>query len=710
MFLDSEYFINRSTGEIMSGDEGIYVGSYYYFKNEGLIKASHDKFSELYVSLGESSGIIDGSIKITPNDTISSWKNIKDDKFINTGTITGNVSAWGTLINSGIIEGNISNHTVLMYGFNNGALDGDLDDTADVYKLNLYLKDGTIKGGTAENQPLTQATIYMDNGRLEKAITLDQTTLILNQNTIEANLPPKIEGSQNSAIKLTGSNTLTDTDKFQNIATWTIEGEWKTAPIPKTEKIDIESGKWTVESKSSNSTMNINELHIAPTASFSHTNNLHINGNVENKGTIYVGHDPNLGNNNFPQLTVNNYIGEPNSHLVFRGQLADDNSLINKLIINGNAEGQSLVTITHANSIGKQTDKGIKLIEIKGDSNAKFSLKERLLVNAYDYSLVKNGKDWYLKSIGLKPDVGAYLANLIAANELFEMRFHDRVGEPTFMQSAVENRYNSPVWVKTTYRKTRFKENQQELDNEIHRRNIQIGLDVIQGKYHDYTYLAGLTAGYGSVNTDSYNPLTGYRSNGKLLGYNVGAYASIYTDSNDKHGLYVDTWLKWNHFNADLFVQKQVDYKLKGLTAGLELGYTTPLFSYKGFDYFVQPKGQIVWTNVNSNIKSIDMIELDSDANNFKASLGLKFMTSTSYQDKVFQPFIEFNWLRYNQPYEISFGNTRNQQNAVNLAEIKAGLESKISTNLSIWLNGGYQFTHKEYRDWQAQLGASYLF
>ena len=92
--------------------------------------------------------------------------------------------------------------------------------------------------------------------------------------------------------------------------------------------------------------------------------------------------------------------------------LGDDNSLTDKLLINGDSSGSSFVRVVNAGGAGAATDEGIEIIAISGSSNGSFTLKgdyefngnPAVVAGTYAYQLYKgnrsgsDSKDWYLRS------------------------------------------------------------------------------------------------------------------------------------------------------------------------------------------------------------------------------------------------------------------------------------------------------------------------
>ncbi|UPG83981.1 autotransporter outer membrane beta-barrel domain-containing protein [Luteibacter aegosomatis] len=128
-------------------------------------------------------------------------------------------------------------------------------------------------------------------------------------------------------------------------------------------------------------------------------------GSLANAGTVRFGQVPGT------TLTVHgDYVGQGGT-LSFDAALAGDDSVTDTLVVAGNTSGATDVRVNNVGGAGAQTTKGIKLIDVKGQSNGTFSLKgdyvfegqQAVVAGAYAYRLYKDGTDgadgdWYLRS------------------------------------------------------------------------------------------------------------------------------------------------------------------------------------------------------------------------------------------------------------------------------------------------------------------------
>lgn len=84
--------------------------------------------------------------------------------------------------------------------------------------------------------------------------------------------------------------------------------------------------------------------------------------------------------------------------VVLNTVLGDDTSATDNIVVSGNTSGNTQVKMNNAGGQGAQTVDGIRSVEVQGQSDGTFIQSGRIVAGAYDYSLMKNGKDWYLTS------------------------------------------------------------------------------------------------------------------------------------------------------------------------------------------------------------------------------------------------------------------------------------------------------------------------
>jgi autotransporter family porin len=475
-------------------------------------------------------------------------------------------------------------------------------------------------------------------------------------------------------------------------------------------------------------------------------------------------------------LTVSgNYTGN-DGLLNFNTALNDDTSVTDKLVVNGNTSGTTRVSVTNAGGSGAATLNGIELVQVNGLSDGEFVQNGRIAAGAYDYYLARGvdtrAKNWYLTSAVTsviptpepevtpepeitpepevtpdpapppsqepdadagpsvapaamveRPEAGAYSANLAAANNMFVMSLHDRLGETQYIDALTGEKKVTSMWLRNEGGHNRSRDSNGQLNTQANRYVLQLGGDIAQWSNNDMDrFHLGVMAGYGNSKNRTGSHISGYSARGSVDGYSLGMYGTWYANEADKTGLYVDSWAQYSWFNntvdgQDLATEK---YKSKGVTASVESGYTFKVGenAAKNATYFIQPKAQVTWMGVKADDhKEANGTNVSGEGDgNIQTRLGVKaFMNGYSEQDKgkdrVFQPFVEANWIHNTQDFGTTMdGSTVKQAGAGNIGELKVGVEGQINKRLNVWGNVGQQVGDKGYSDTAAMIGVKYNF
>ncbi|CNI05122.1 autotransporter protein [Yersinia frederiksenii] len=441
-------------------------------------------------------------------------------------------------------------------------------------------------------------------------------------------------------------------------------------------------------------------------------------------------------------LTVHgDYIGN-NGNLLFNTELNDDNSVTDKMIVEGNTSGNTLVSVTNAGGSGATTLNGIELIQVNGLSDGDFVKNGRIVAGAYDYSLTRgagaNASNWYLTNtlplvnptdpvepliVVERPEAGSYTANLAAANNMFVTRLHDRLGETQYIDALTGEQKVTSLWLRNEGGHNRSRDASGQLNTQANRYVLQLGGDIAQWSNNDMDrFHLGVMAGYGNSKSTTVSQVSGYNSKGSIDGYSAGVYGTWYANNEDKSGLYVDSWAQYSWFNNTVEGQNLAneEYKSKGVTASVESGYTFKVGenAAKNATYFIQPKAQVTWMGVKADDhKEANGTNVSGEGNgNIQTRLGVKaFMNGHADQDKgkdrVFQPFVEANWIHNTKDFGTMMdGMTVKQDGAANIGELKVGVEGQINKKVNVWGNIGQQVGNKGYSDTAVMLGVKYNF
>lgn len=462
-------------------------------------------------------------------------------------------------------------------------------------------------------------------------------------------------------------------------------------------------------------------------------------------------------------LTISDdFIGN-GGKLVFNTVLFDDTSETDKLIVEGNTSGHTGVEVNNIGGTGAQTIEGIEIVSVGGNSDGTFEKASRIVAGGYDYNVVQKGKNWFLTSLvepvdppvdpvdppvdpvdppvdpvippqepvppaappqsehQYRPEFGSYQANSYAANTLFMTRLHDRLGETQYTDLLTGEQKVTSLWMRNVGGHTRFRDGSGQLKTTANRYVLQLGGDVAQWSTDglDRWHL-GLMAGYGNSQSRSASSLTGYHSRGEVNGYSVGLYGTWYANDADKSGTYVDSWMLYNWFDNKVMGQDQATerYHSSGVTASVEAGYSIKVGESGRNSYWIQPKAQAVWMDVQADDhreRNGTRVK-DETQGNLMTRLGVKAYISghnaiDDGKSRTFQPFIEANWIHNTQTTRIRMDDVSNEmRGARNIGELKTGVEGQITPQLSVWGNVAQQIGDKGYSDTQGMLGVKYSF
>lgn len=478
-------------------------------------------------------------------------------------------------------------------------------------------------------------------------------------------------------------------------------------------------------------------------------------------------------------LTVNGDFAGTGGTLVMNTVVAGDDSDTDKLRVTGNTSGATSVVVNNAGGSGAQTLNGIELITVDGNSDGEFSQKGRIVAGAYDYHLARgtgtDSKNWYLTSdvnivppvtpvtpitpitpvtpvtpvtpevpdtgivppavpgtgsvvrpvvipqhqMIIRPEVGNYLANIAAANTLFNLRMHDRGGETQYVDALTGEQKTTSMWMRSVGGHQQARDSSGQLKTETNRYVMQLGGDLKTGSLNGTDSLHfGAMAGYGNARSNTDSDVTGYRSQGHTTGYNVGVYGTWYQQPQQQTGAYVDSWLQYSWFsnsvNGDHLAAER--YKSNGFTASLESGYSWKLGEDGAKNsYFIEPNAQLIWMGV----KADDLTEANGTRvsnkgdGNVQSRVGVRASLKTAGDEgqAVFKPYLEANWINNSKTFSSTLnGVSVSSQGEKNIAELRVGVDSQLKSNVNVWGSLGQQAGSSQYRDSSAAVGVKISF
>lgn len=422
--------------------------------------------------------------------------------------------------------------------------------------------------------------------------------------------------------------------------------------------------------------------------------------------TVYLNQEEEIGQT----LTVEgNYTGN-NGTVVFNGQLDGDASPIDQLVVQGDVAGKTNVTVNNIGGLGEKTVNGIQLITVGGASPSDaFKQSGRIVSGAYDYFLQQgneagaDNQNWYLTNTltpdpqpSVRPEGGAYLGNAYAANNMFQMSLHDRIGEVRFTEYAQQD---DNAWVRYDKRKTEFKESTGQIQVKQDYDVVQFGFDVMkkQARIENGNRLTvlGIMGGYGDAISNAHGSL--YSARGNVKGWSAGLYATWYDEYDNQDGRYLDVWALWNDYDAKVYGEglTSESYGMDGWTASVEGGYDKLLTdpnSGRSENRFLKLQAQVTYQGVSNDSRTeSNGTQISSLDRNIQTRIGARYYSKPSAtQHHQGQPYVELNWYHNTKPTVIGMDETDiAMKGSRNIEELKLGYELRLQEKWQLW---GYTF------------------
>lgn len=446
-------------------------------------------------------------------------------------------------------------------------------------------------------------------------------------------------------------------------------------------------------------------------------------------GTLNLGNGTiSLGDGSaFHTLNVaGNFTGNDGT-IVFNTVLAGDNAATDKLIIGGDTSGTANVRVNNVGGAGAQTDKGIELIQVGGASNGQFNLAGRAVGGQYEYFLFKGtGADgnWYLRSQlptqpdpcetdpslpecnpepVLRPEPGAYLANLQAAQNMFRVGYHDR--------HAGQN--SGRAWARVDGSRNGFDAVSRQLEIRGNSQALTVGADVWR---HDSGSSVGVMLSTGNATSTSTNELTGYYARGKVKGEALGLYGTLRAGNGaDPYaGFYLDGSLQRAQFRNRVEGIGLADerYDSRAWQGAVEAGYAFRVGGASNSGIYLEPQLQVGynrWDNARHTEVNGTVVTTENANGVFgRAGLRLSGVTRWGNGAAEVQPYLAANWLHTRSESQIRMDDeVVDARIPRNRGEFSGGASVKFGNGVGAW--GGLSVQKASgYHQTSAQVGVSY--
>ena len=443
-----------------------------------------------------------------------------------------------------------------------------------------------------------------------------------------------------------------------------------------------------------------------------------------------------LGNaSTFNTLTVDSFDGTGGT-LLFNTHLGDDSSATDKLVINGDANGQANVRVLNAGGAGAKTDRGIELIDIGGASNAQFDLVGRAVGGQYEYFLVKDANgNWYLRSQTgagpdpcvvdptlpectpidpvdpvdpidppppvLRPEAGAYLATQFALDQLLRHTYRDRQGGSTAATDGVRG------WARVDATQSKLGAVDDQLDLRVDRSRLQLGADV--GVFDNGRGRVGVMGTAARSSATSRSDVTGFSARGKVEGGALGVYGNWANDA-----MYVDAGVQRGQFRnrvqGEGLAEERYDSDI--WQSSVEAGYRFNIGQIGTTALSLQPELQLVYTDAKTDVHTETngtvVRALGGSGLSGRAGLRLQGEGHSAAGASV-SPYLAANWYRDGAGNGIAFddevlkaGIPRNRY------ELSAGARVEFRSGFSAWGGFGVMRGDSGYREATANLSVAY--
>ncbi|MET0891589.1 MAG: autotransporter outer membrane beta-barrel domain-containing protein [Stenotrophomonas maltophilia] len=459
------------------------------------------------------------------------------------------------------------------------------------------------------------------------------------------------------------------------------------------------------------------------------------------------------GAGGFNTLTVTGDLETQNARILFNGALGDDESAVDRLHVQGDTRGTAEVWVNNVGGQSDQTVNGIQVVQVDGASDADFRLGGRAVGGQYEYFLFKGGVadpadgDWYLRSEWreptdpcdadpaaagctitlpeqceidpalsqcgstppppvpvLRPEVGAYLANQVAATRMFGMRLHDRTG------GTARGQGEPGAWVRASRSQAEYGVVGGQLEVSGDGNVLQLGTDLFAFGSGGRAHL-GLMAGKGRTDSTVTSRLTGYTARGTVQGQALGLYGSWVQDPARTSGPYLDGWVQHARFThtvqGDALAKEHHDSR--AASASLEAGYTVKMFDGPRTTVFVEPQLQVGYTRFSAgdHTEANGTVVNGSDAGGLGSRIGMRVFghAATEAGNRV-QPFASVNWLHESHGNSLRLDGERVSGGVPqDRYEAKAGASLQLGSRWTAWADLGMQRGDGGYRDMSGQVG-----
>ncbi|AZG15913.1 autotransporter outer membrane beta-barrel domain-containing protein [Cupriavidus pauculus] len=446
-----------------------------------------------------------------------------------------------------------------------------------------------------------------------------------------------------------------------------------------------------------------------------------IAGSLVNQGEIRMGSPVPAST-----LTVGGDYTGNGGRLTLYTALGDDNSATDRLVINGNTSGQTLVGIRNAGGAGARTVNGIRIVQVDGRSDGVFTLDGRVVAGAYEYALQQGGVaspddgDWYLRSLSAaptpvpRPETGAYLANQMVAQAMFQHTYHDRAGLPDSDGPGQGRPARSTGWARLAGGHADGNADGGRLAASADTFVMQAGIDVLHRVTASGRWQAGVIAGYGTSTTHASARDNPAIARGTVNGVAAGIYGTWHRDAEGPAGPYVDSWVQYGNFRHTVKGGGLAgeDYTSQLWSGSVEAGWALPVGHTGAGVVHVEPQVQLVYTDYHagSHTERTGTVVRSDRSGGVATRVGTRLFHAPAGEGvPTWMPYLELNWWHNSHGNAMAFdGVVVTQDGPRNRVETKVGAQARIGQRWRLWGNLGYQYGNGGYESITGLLGVRY--
>lgn len=415
-----------------------------------------------------------------------------------------------------------------------------------------------------------------------------------------------------------------------------------------------------------------------------------------------------------------NYTGSPFSTLNVDGNLSGTGSFMmttdlaglqgDLLRVGGQIEGDHTLIIEDTGREPAMTGGELRVVDGNGGAG-KFALYgDHVDAGAFRYGLEQQGDDWFLanhapdpgKPEDLSKGSNAAIASQMAVATLWSSQMGvlvKRLGELRMGQD------NGGVWTRAIGSKFNVDENASRAFTQ-NNGGVEVGADKAIPLASGKVYVGGMVgAGRSDLNF-------GEGATGSIDSKMVGAYATYLNDS----GIYVDTVLKYSHFNTDIKTPTNLGASVKssygshGIGMDVEVGKHIMLKD----GWFVEPQLELTATRTQgaqytaSNGLQVDARRVDSLQSRVGTLLGRNMTLENGLN---IQPYVKASYINEHagKSHVKVNGNRFKTDLAGDRGELGFGAIVQVSAKSKISLDADYAKGDAIEQPWGVTLGYRYL-